>query len=115
MHYRTVWISDLHLGSRGCRAAELSRFLKHLRCERLYLVGDVLDLWRLRSRWYWPAEHNDVIRRLLNHARHHCQVIYLPGNHDEAARHSRRRTCLALPWLCSASDTSCCAIYGRYF
>ncbi|MCC6679357.1 MAG: UDP-2,3-diacylglucosamine diphosphatase [Phycisphaeraceae bacterium] len=87
MHYRSVWISDMHLGSRGCRAAELSRFLKYLRCERLYLVGDVLDLWRLRNRWYWPAEHNDVIRRLLNHARHHCQVIYLPGNHDAAIRH----------------------------
>jgi len=87
MRYRTVWISDTHLGSRGARAAELSRFLKHLRCQRLYLVGDIIDMWRLRQRWYWPGEHNDVVRRLLNHARHHCQVIFLPGNHDEAARH----------------------------
>ena len=86
MQYRTVWISDTHLGSRGARAAELSRFLKHLRCERLYLVGDILDMWRLKSRWYWPGEHNDVIRRLLNHARHDCEVIFLPGNHDEGAR-----------------------------
>ncbi len=87
MKYRTVWISDTHLGSRGSRAEELSRFLKHLRCERLYLVGDIVDMWRLRQKWYWPGAHNDVIRRLLNHARHDCEVIYLPGNHDEAARH----------------------------
>lgn len=87
MKYRTVWISDTHLGSRGSRAQALSHFLKHLRCERLYLVGDIVDMWRLRQKWYWPAAHNDVIRRLLNHARHHCEVIYLPGNHDEGARH----------------------------
>lgn len=87
MQYRTVWISDTHLGSRGARAAELSKFLKHLRCERLYLVGDIIDMWRLKSRWYWPGEHNEVIRRLLNHARHDCEVIFLPGNHDEGARH----------------------------
>ena len=86
MRYRTVWISDTHLGSRGCRAAELSRFLKHMRCDRLYLVGDIIDMWRLRQRWYWPGEHNDVIRRLLNQARHDCEVIFLPGNHDEAVR-----------------------------
>ncbi len=84
--YRTVWISDTHLGGRGCRAAELSRFLKHLRCERLYLVGDIVDMWRLRQRWYWPHEHNEVVRRLLNQARHGCEVIFMPGNHDEAAR-----------------------------
>lgn len=84
--YRTVWISDLHLGSRGCRADLLSRFLKRVRCDRLYLVGDVVDLSRLRGRWYWPAEHNDVVRRLLNHARHGAEVVMLPGNHDDAAR-----------------------------
>lgn len=87
MKYRTVWISDTHLGSRGCRAEALSQFLKQLRCERLYLVGDIVDMWRLKNRWYWPGHHNDVIRRLLNHARHDCEVIFLPGNHDEAARH----------------------------
>lgn len=87
MKYRTVWISDTHLGSRGCRAEALSRFLKVLRCERLYLVGDIVDMWRLRQRWYWPGAHNEVIRRLLNQARHDCEVIFLPGNHDEAARH----------------------------
>lgn len=84
--YRTVWISDLHLGARGCRAEDLSMFLKHIRCERLYLVGDIIDMWRLKSRWYWPEAHNDVLRRILNHARHDTEVIFLPGNHDDAAR-----------------------------
>ena len=84
--YRTVWISDTHLGSKGCRAEELSRFLKHVRCERLYLVGDIIDMWRLKGKWYWPATHNDVVRRLLNLARHGTQVIFVPGNHDEFAR-----------------------------
>lgn len=84
--YRTVWISDLHLGARGCRAEALSLFLKHIRCDRLYLVGDIIDLWRLKSRWYWPELHNDVLRRILNHARHGTQVILIPGNHDDAAR-----------------------------
>jgi len=84
--YRTVWISDLHLGSRACRAEELSRFLKHVRCDRLYLVGDVIDMSRLRGRWYWPAAHNDVLRRILNHAKHGTEVVLLPGNHDDAAR-----------------------------
>lgn len=83
---RTAFLSDMHLGSRGCRAAELSRFLKVLRCERLYLVGDIIDMWRLRSRWYWPAEHNEVIRRILKIAHRGTEVIFVPGNHDEAAR-----------------------------
>ena len=85
-HYRSVFISDLHLGARGCRARDIALFLKHVRCERLFLVGDILDLWALRSRWYWPAEHNEVIRRILNHVKHGTQVIYVPGNHDEAMR-----------------------------
>ncbi|MGB0769070.1 MAG: UDP-2,3-diacylglucosamine diphosphatase [Phycisphaeraceae bacterium] len=86
LEYRTVWISDTHLGSKGSRAKELSRFLKQVRCERLYLVGDIIDCWRLKSRWYWPAEHNDVIRRILKHASRGTEVIYTPGNHDDAAR-----------------------------
>ena len=86
LEYRTVWISDTHLGSKGARAKELSRFLKQIRCEKLYLVGDIIDCWRLKSRWYWPAEHNDVIRRILKHASRGTEVIYTPGNHDDAAR-----------------------------
>lgn len=84
--YRTVFLSDTHLGFRGVRAGELSAFLKHLRCERLYLVGDIIDLWALRSRWRWPRMHNQVVRRLLKLARHGTTVTYVPGNHDDALR-----------------------------
>jgi UDP-2,3-diacylglucosamine pyrophosphatase LpxH len=83
--YRTVFLSDLHLGTRGCQAQDLARLLKRLRCDKLYLVGDVIDMWRLRKRWYWTAAHNDVVRRVLKIARKH-EVIFIPGNHDEAAR-----------------------------
>lgn len=86
LHVRTIWISDTHLGSKGARAEELARFLKHVRCDQLYLVGDIIDCWRLRSRWYWPAAHNDVIRRILKHASRGTEVVYVPGNHDDAAR-----------------------------
>lgn len=84
--YRTIFLSDLHLGSSAARAQDLSRFLKRVKCSRLYLVGDVLDMWRLRKRWYWPADHNDVLRRILKMTRKGTEVIYIPGNHDEAAR-----------------------------
>jgi UDP-2,3-diacylglucosamine pyrophosphatase LpxH len=86
LHYRTIFISDTHLGSKGGQARDLSRFLKFIDCETLYLVGDIIDLWRLRSRWYWPAEHNDVVQHILKMAREGTRVIYIPGNHDEAAR-----------------------------
>jgi UDP-2,3-diacylglucosamine pyrophosphatase LpxH len=85
-HYRTVFISDTHLGFSGVHAEELSAFLKHLTCERLYLVGDIIDLWALRSKWRWPAMHNQVVRRILKLARHGTVVIYIPGNHDDALR-----------------------------
>lgn len=84
--YRTVFLSDTHLGFAGVRAEELSAFLKHLRCERLYLVGDIVDLWALKSRWRWPAMHNQVVRRLLKLAKHGTVVTYVPGNHDDALR-----------------------------
>jgi UDP-2,3-diacylglucosamine pyrophosphatase LpxH len=86
LDYRTVFISDTHLGSRGCQAAALSKFLKYVRCERLYLVGDIVDGWRLRQRWYWPGEHNNVFRRILNHTKHGTEIFFVPGNHDEGAR-----------------------------
>jgi UDP-2,3-diacylglucosamine pyrophosphatase LpxH len=84
--YRTVWISDLHLGTAGCRAADLGDWLKSVRCEHLYLVGDIVDMWRLRQRWYWPAEHNRVVRRLLKMSQKGTRITYIPGNHDDAAR-----------------------------
>ena len=87
LRYRTVFLSDLHLGSGGARAHELSKLLKKIQCERLYLVGDVIDMWRLRRKWFWPPEHNDVVRRILKIAsRNKSEVVFLPGNHDEAAR-----------------------------
>ena len=85
--YRTIWISDTHLGSHGARAKALLHFLKYTRSETLYLVGDIVDGWQLKKRFYWPQEHNDVIQKLLRKARHGTRVIYIPGNHDEAARH----------------------------
>lgn len=85
--YRTIWISDMHLGTPGAQAGALLHFLKYTRSETLYLVGDIVDGWQLKKRFYWPQEHNDVIQKLLRKARHGTRVVYIPGNHDEAARH----------------------------
>lgn len=85
-HYRTIWISDVHLGTRSCKAAYLLDFLKHTESETLYLVGDIVDGWRLKKNWHWPQLHNDVVQKLLRKARKGTNVIYLPGNHDEFVR-----------------------------
>ena len=87
MHYRAIFISDLHLGTPGCQADALLDFLKAHESDYLYLVGDIIDGWQLRRRWYWPQAHNDVIQKLLRKARKGTRVIYVPGNHDEFARH----------------------------
>src|ERR1700741_4487544 len=84
--YRAIWISDVHLGTRGCKADFLLDFLKHTESEYLYLVGDIIDGWRLRRPWYWPQAHNDVVQKVLRKARKGTKVIYVPGNHDEFAR-----------------------------
>jgi UDP-2,3-diacylglucosamine pyrophosphatase LpxH len=84
--YRSVFISDLHLGTAGCQAAALLDFLKQHPSEYLYLVGDIFDGWQLRKGWYWPQSHNDVVQKLLRRARKGCRVVYVPGNHDEFAR-----------------------------
>jgi UDP-2,3-diacylglucosamine pyrophosphatase LpxH len=84
--YRSIWISDVHLGTRGCKAEYLLDFLKHNESDHLYLVGDIVDGWRLRKTWYWPQAHNDVVQKILRRARKGVQVYYIPGNHDEAAR-----------------------------
>jgi UDP-2,3-diacylglucosamine pyrophosphatase LpxH len=86
LHYRSIFLSDTHLGFRGVRAEELSAFLKHARCERLYLVGDIVDLWALKQRWHWPVAHNHVVRRILKLAKRGTHVVYIPGNHDDALR-----------------------------
>ncbi len=86
LRFRTIWISDVHLGTAGCNAALLLSFLKSTESETLYLVGDIIDGWRLKRSWYWPEAHNDIIRRVLKKAKRGTKVIYIPGNHDEAAR-----------------------------
>ena len=86
LQVRTVWISDLHLGTPGCQAEALLHFLKSVRCETLYLVGDIIDGWQLRRSWYWPQAHNDVVQKLLRQARKGVRVVFVPGNHDEFAR-----------------------------
>lgn len=84
--YRTVWISDIHLGTRGCNAVMLLDFLRSVECDVLYLVGDILDGWRLRKGWYWPDAHNEVVRRILKMAHGGTRVILIAGNHDEMLR-----------------------------
>ena len=84
--YRTVFLSDIHLGMRGSRTDFLLDFLRRTECEQLYLVGDIVDGWRLRKSWYWDAAHDEVIRLVLNMARRGTEVTYIPGNHDEMFR-----------------------------
>ena len=84
--YRAVWISDIHLGTRGCNAAFLVDFLRSFECETLYLVGDIVDGWRLKKGWYWPDAHNEVIRRILKQAHRGTRVVFVAGNHDEMLR-----------------------------
>jgi UDP-2,3-diacylglucosamine pyrophosphatase LpxH len=84
---RTVFISDVHLGTPGCQAKALLAFLKAHPSDRLYLVGDIIDGWQLRRRWYWPQSHNDVVQKILRRARKGCRVVFVPGNHDEFVRH----------------------------
>ncbi len=81
--YRTIWISDLHLGTRGCQASGVLEFLRDTECDTMYLVGDLLDIWSLKRGLYWPQDHNDVIQKILRKARKGTNVIYIPGNHDE--------------------------------
>ncbi len=85
-HYRSIWISDIHLGTRGCKADFLLDFLKHNESDYLFLVGDIIDCWRLRRTWYWHQAHNDVVQKLLRKARKGTHVVYVPGNHDEPLR-----------------------------
>ncbi len=87
LRFRTIWISDLHLGTAGCQARLLLDFLRHTESKRLYLVGDIVDGWQLRRRWFWPQTHNDVVQKVMRKARKGTEVVFIPGNHDEFARH----------------------------
>lgn len=84
--FRTIWISDVHLGTTGCQAARLLEFLQHTESETLYLVGDIIDGWQLKRRWYWDQTHNNVVQNVLKKAKKGTEVVFVPGNHDESIR-----------------------------
>ncbi len=86
LRFRTIWISDVHLGTSGCQAKRLLEFLKATESDKLYLVGDIVDGWQLKRRWYWHQTHNDVVQLVLKKAKKGTKVIFVPGNHDEAVR-----------------------------
>lgn len=86
LRFRTIWISDVHLGTKGCNAELLIDFLDHTDSETLYLVGDIIDGWRLKKKFYWPPEHNDIVWRVLKRAKRGTRIVYIPGNHDEMVR-----------------------------
>lgn len=86
MHYRTIWISDVHLGTPGSSADKLLDFLRDNESDRLYLVGDIVDGWRLKKKFFWNQHHSDFLQKILRKARKGTRVIYIPGNHDEMAR-----------------------------
>ena len=87
LRFRAIFISDVHLGTPGCQASHLVDFLRHTESKYLYLVGDIIDGWQLKRRWYWQQSHNDVIQKVLRKARKGTIVTYIAGNHDEAMRH----------------------------
>ena len=84
--FRTVFLSDVHLGFRGCSAEYLLDFLRSFEAETLYLVGDIIDLWSLKKSFFWPQAHNNVIRTILGKAKNGTRVVYIPGNHDSIFR-----------------------------
>lgn len=87
LRFRAIFISDVHLGTPGCQAEHLLEFLRATESDELYLVGDIIDGWQLKRRWFWHQSHNDVIQKVLRKARKGTRVTYVAGNHDEAMRH----------------------------
>lgn len=81
-HYRSVFISDIHLGNKDCKAEFLLHFLKNMTCDTLYLVGDIVDMWAMSKQFRWPDLHNEVMHKLIELSHHKTKVIFLPGNHD---------------------------------
>lgn len=86
LNVRTVFLSDIHLGTRGCQASLVLDFLKRIEADTIYLVGDIIDGWRLKGSWFWPQSHNDVVQKFLRKVRKGTRIIYIPGNHDEFLR-----------------------------
>lgn len=117
---RAIFVSDLHLGTPGCQAEALLDFMRAYPSDYLYLVGDIVDGWQLRRRWYWPQAHNDVVQKLLRRARKGCQIVYVPGNHDEFARGFMGHQFGGIHVLDSAIHTTCdgrrlWVTHGDYF
>jgi UDP-2,3-diacylglucosamine pyrophosphatase LpxH len=106
--WRSIFISDIHLGTTGCRADALLDFLRCTHSDWLFLVGDIIDGWQLRRRWYWPQAHNDVVQKLLRKARKGTRVVFVPGNHDEFARryveHNFGGIDVAEDWIHTTAD-----------
>jgi len=86
LQFRTIFISDVHLGTSGCQAKRLLEFLKATESDKLYLIGDIVDGWQLKRRWYWHQTHNDIVQLVLKKAKKGTKVIFVPGNHDESVR-----------------------------
>jgi len=85
--YRSIFISDVHLGTKDCKAEALNNFLKNNSCDTLYLVGDIIDAWKIQqNKWRWKQSHTNVVRRVLGHAKRGTKVIFIAGNHDEFLR-----------------------------
>ncbi|WP_321396740.1 UDP-2,3-diacylglucosamine diphosphatase [Emcibacter sp.] len=84
--YRSLFLSDIHLGTKGCKAELLLEFLKYHDADTIYLVGDIVDGWRLQKGWYWPQAHNDVVQKMLRKVRKGTTMYYVTGNHDEFLR-----------------------------
>ena len=85
--YRSIFVSDVHLGTKDCKAGQLNNFLKHNSCDTLYLVGDIIDAWKIQqNKWRWEQSHTNVVRRVLGHAKRGTRVVFIAGNHDEFLR-----------------------------
>ena len=124
LEFRTIWLSDVHLGSRACRVGLLLDFLRRSRCETLYLVGDIIDLESLRRTFYWPSSHTEVLGLLLKKSRGGTRIVYIPGNHDDYLRAliacssatSSSRGAASTPrvrnvgcWCCTATSSTRCS------
>jgi len=115
MEYKTIFISDIHLGMKASRATELLNFLKYNESETLYLVGDIIDGWAINTRRWWPQEHNDVIQKILRKARKRTKVIYIPGNHDEFMREFLEDAPLSLGNITIRQEAIHNAINGKQY
>lgn len=97
LHFRTLWVSDTHLGGKNLNSDQLYEFLKNTESDYLYLVGDIIDLWKLQKKWYWPEINDQIIQLILKKSQNGTKVVYLPGNHDSLIRRYVGRTINGIP------------------